>query len=125
MDRSQGPGALPLGLGEAWFEATGLPFVFAVWATRPGVEAHRIASAVLEAKRTGVKRLDRIAEEEACRRGLSEDLCRRYLTKHIRFDLRDAELAGLRRFLTLASEHGLVPSTSLDFDEMLLSSGAD
>jgi len=112
-------------LGEAWFEATGLPFVFAVWATREGTDAPRIASALLEAKRAGVKRLDGIAEEEGSRRGLPEDLCRRYLTKHIRFDLSDAELAGMRRFLTLASEHGLVPATSLDFAEMLLSSGVD
>src|SRR5437016_4405236 len=52
-------------LGQEWFSWTGLPFVYAVWAVREGVELGTVAEALHEAKRRGCKRSGIIAHEEA------------------------------------------------------------
>jgi chorismate dehydratase len=96
-------------LGQEWFDWTGLPFVFAAWAVRPGADLGDVAEALTEAKRRGLSRVAQIAYEEAVRLELDAAFCRRYLTNIIRFDLGSAELAGLRRFHELAAEIGLAP----------------
>ena len=107
-------------LGEVWYAATGLPFVFAVWAMRADVGDAQLAEALLGAKLNGVQHLDRIADAEYGNRRLSPDLCRAYLTEHIRYDLAEAETAGLRWFLTLASEHGLLRVAPSRLDDMVM-----
>jgi chorismate dehydratase len=94
-------------LGQEWFEWTGLPFVYAVWAVRPGVELGRVAEALLEAKRRGRERVAQIAHQEAPRLQLDAGFCRRYLSNIIRFDLGPAELAGMERFYQLCCDMGL------------------
>jgi len=96
-------------LGEAWTEWTDLPFVFAAWSVRPGVELGPVAAALHESKRLGLASVGAIAEREAQRLGLGAGYCRRYLTNVIRYDLGPRELAGLRRFHELAAELGLAP----------------
>ncbi len=103
-------------LGQEWTEWTGLPFVYAVWAVRAGVELGEVARALEEAKRRGCARIGQIAHEEAPRLGLDAGFCRRYLSHIIHFDLGPPELAGLRHYYELASELGLAPrGVSLDF----------
>ena len=96
-------------LGQEWDDWTGLPFVYAVWAVRPGVDLGDVAEALQEARRRGLARVAQIAHEEAPRLALDAGFCRRYLTNIIRFHLGDAELAGLRRFAAYAREMGLIP----------------
>lgn len=96
-------------LGEEWFEWTGLPFVFAVWAVRPGVDLGEVADALVAAKRLGKAHVAQLAWQESQRLGLDAAFCRRYLTNIIRFDLGPAELAGLERFQHLAAELELIP----------------
>jgi len=96
-------------LGEEWTEWTGLPFVFAAWAVRPGVELGGAAGAFHEAKRLGLAHAGVIAQREAVRLGLGAGYCRRYLTNVIRYDLGPRELRGLQRFADLAAAIGLVP----------------
>jgi chorismate dehydratase len=96
-------------LGQEWQEWTGLPFVYAAWAVRPGVELGPVAEALYEAKRLGCAEVGPIAAREAPRLGLDAGFCRRYLTNIIRFDLGPRELAGLRQYHLLASELGLAP----------------
>ena len=95
-------------LGEEWTEWTGLPFVFAVWAVRPGVSLDRVTHALQDAKRLGLANVGTIAEQEAARLGLGAGYCRRYLTNVIRYDLGPRELAGLKRFGDWAAELGLI-----------------
>ena len=103
-------------LGQEWFDWTGLPFVFAAWAVRPGADLGEVAEALTEAKRRGLARVAQIAYQEAVRLELDAAFCRRYLTNIIRFDLGQAEIAGLRRFHELAAEIGLAPKhVGLDF----------
>jgi len=103
-------------LGEEWADWTGLPFVFAVWAVRPGVALDRVTAALHDAKRLGLANVGTIAEREAQRLNLGAGYCRRYLTNVIRYDLGPRELAGLKRFGAYAAELGLIPEGSIRDD---------
>ncbi|MCI0739920.1 MAG: menaquinone biosynthesis protein [Gemmataceae bacterium] len=94
-------------LGQEWHDWTGLPFVYAAWAVRPGVDLGPVAEALHEAKRRGCANIGPIAAREAPHLGLDAGFCRRYLANIIRFDLGPREQAGLHHFYMLACELGL------------------
>lgn len=96
-------------LGQEWFDWTGFPFVYAVWAVRQGVALGRVAEALNEAKRRGCARSGIIAQQEAPHLGLDAGFCRRYLANIIHFDLGPREQAGLHHYYLLACELGLAP----------------
>jgi chorismate dehydratase len=103
-------------LGREWFDWTGLPFVFAVWAVREGADLGGVAHALAEAKRRGLTRAGSIAHDEAPHLGLDAGFCRRYLANILHFDLGPREQAGLHHFYTLACELGLARrGVNLDF----------
>lgn len=95
-------------LGKEWTDWTGLPFVYAVWAVRAGVELGDAEQAFSRAKEHGLAHVGAIAHREAPLLGLDPGFCRRYLETVIGFDLGPAELAGMRRYQELATELGLV-----------------
>jgi chorismate dehydratase len=97
-------------LGQEWYDWTGLPFVYAVWAVRPGAELGRVAWALREAKRRGLARAGVIAHREAPALGLDAGFCRRYLSTILHFDLGPREQAGLSHYHKMASELGLAPA---------------
>lgn len=97
-------------LGEEWTDWTGLPFVYAVWAVRPGVELGFVAEAMLLAKKKGIENVAEIAWNEAQQLQLDPAFCRRYLTNIIKFDLGPQEWEGIRRFHTLTADLGLAPA---------------
>jgi chorismate dehydratase len=94
-------------LGQEWTDWTGLPFVYAIWAVRGGVDLGNVADALLAAKLRGRERIGPIAAREAAILGLDAGFCRRYLQSIIQFDLGHRELAGVQRFQALATEAGL------------------
>ena len=94
-------------LGQEWHDWTGLPFVYAAWAVRPGVDLGPVLDALYEAKRLGIENVGPIAAREAPHLQLDAGFCRRYLANIIRFDLGPRELAGLHHYYMLASELGL------------------
>ncbi len=96
-------------LGQEWFDWTGLPFVYAVWAVREGAELGRVVSVLTEAKRRGLARAGSIAHREAPRLGLDAGFCRRYLSNILHFDLGPREQAGLHHYYMLACELRLAP----------------
>ncbi len=103
-------------LGQEWFDWTGLPFVYAVWAVRPGADLGGVADALVEAKRRGLERAGVIAHREAPRLGLDAGFCRRYLANILHFDLGPREQAGLHHYYMLACELGLAPrGVSLEY----------
>jgi chorismate dehydratase len=107
---------IALDLGQAWFEWTGLPFVYAFWAVRAGVDLGPVPAALAEAKRRGLERTGQIAHAEAPRLGLDAGLCRRYLANILHFDLGNREIEGLERYYHLACELDLAPrGRSLEF----------
>lgn len=98
-------------LGEAWFEWTGLPFVFAMWVARPNVVNHHldVESALEAARDRGVERIEHIARREAPLLGLPLDVTEKYLTENLHYRMESAERSGLRWFYELAVRNGLAP----------------
>ena len=101
-----------LDLGAAWQEDTGLPFVYAAWWTRPGLQLTAAEQgAFAEARRRGTANIDRIVE-----RLNPADLTpyggvagvRSYLSDSIRYTLGERERAGLERFRFLLDQAGFL-----------------
>ncbi len=97
-------------LGEAWKELTGLPFVFALWATREGTDYAALNTLILQALQLGLDNLPTIAAAEAPRLGLSPEIMLVYLRDHLRYHLEESYRAGLERFWQMAVFRGLVDS---------------
>ena len=100
-------------LGEIWSEWTGLPFVFALWATRPGTPLGRVEEALVSARDRGIQRLDLIADREAPELGIPATDAAGYLHNNLHFHLGHAERHGLELFHRLAVAQGLA-SESID-----------
>src|SRR5438477_4431734 len=101
-------------LAEAWFRATGKPFVFAFWALRRAAIAEhadpaQFAAIFQHSRDHGLARLDEIAREWAPRVGISEAEVRDYLSRNIDFTFGEANQAGLELFFHLAQEFNLIP----------------
>jgi len=88
-------------LGREWTDWTGLPFVYAVWAVRAGIDLGDTEAAFHRAKEHGVTHAGEIAQREAPLLGLDPGYCRRYLDTLIRYDLGPEELAGMERYRAL------------------------
>jgi len=93
-------------LGQAWHEMTRLPFVYAVWALRRGIDFQRLGILLRSAKAFGLETLDTIIRT---RRDYDEAFRRDYLGWHIHYHLGADEKAGLKRFADLLEKHGLGP----------------
>jgi chorismate dehydratase len=117
--------AVTLDLGAEWKALTGLPFVFAAWVTRRGLpNAAELASALIEAKREGLKRIDWIAQTARDGTALSVDEIKRYLTENVVFDFTPRHLQGLREFARRCRNHGLVEGErEIEFVEVRGSKG--
>ena len=94
-------------LGEEWSRWTGLPFVFALWAARPHVQAERIDRALAAARDEGLTRLPEIARLASPAVGIPELECLSYLRDNLEFHLGPRQREGLERFYQLAKQHGL------------------
>ena len=91
-------------LGEIWTAETGLPFVYAVFAVNEGVILGKNFDALIESKDHGLGILDKIAEIESDIVGIDKDICLKYLTNRIRYDLGEEEIKGIIRYSELLSE---------------------
>ncbi|MCF6159439.1 MAG: hypothetical protein E3K32_12925 [wastewater metagenome] len=87
-----------LDLGQVWFEYTGLPFVYAVWAIKKDHHIPGINALLKDTKEAGIRSVDIIAAEEAQRLQLPYERCLHYLTHSIRYDLGKNEIKGLKAF---------------------------
>jgi chorismate dehydratase len=102
-------GLLKVDLGESWTELTGLPFVWAFWAGRPGALSADHIAALVAARNAGVAASDEIADTY-CGPDRSA-LGRAYLRDNIRYTLDERATAGLVLYYQLAEKHGVVDST--------------
>ncbi|HVT29219.1 MAG TPA: menaquinone biosynthesis protein [Lacipirellulaceae bacterium] len=96
-------------LGERWTEWKGLPFVFAMWVGRPGVDVGEVSGVLGTARDEGRRHLAEIAAREAPLVGIASDLALQYLRDNLHFVLGAEERAGLRKFYELCVKHGLAP----------------
>ena len=93
-------------LGTAWTEMTRLPFVYAAWALRRGVENKPLRQELREAKKFGMETLDYLIET---REEFDEDFRRDYFEWHIHYHLGDDEKRAIAKFSELLRLHGLGP----------------
>ena len=84
-----------LDLGQAWWDLTRLPFVFAAWAFQPAAAKPELIHLLLQTKENGLRFIDEIVERET---EFTEDFRRQYLTRHIRFELGAEEKKGVATF---------------------------
>lgn len=96
-------------LGQEWFDWTGLPFVYAVWAVRDGVDLQGVDRALQLCRDYGLAKVGPISQREAGPLELDPGFCRRYLSNILSFDLGPRELAGLQKYYELARDLGLAP----------------
>jgi chorismate dehydratase len=91
-------------LGAAWFEMTNLPFVYAVWALRRGVENKVLRSLLRETKHFGMETLDVIIRNH---KAYDLDFRKDYLGWHVHFHLGSDEKRGIAKFCELLRKHKL------------------
>ncbi len=93
-------------LGAAWSELTGLPFVYAVWALRRGIDTTNLRRVLREAKAFGLETLDQIIRSRA---DYDYEFRKDYLGWHIHYHLGADEKRGLAKFIELLRKHGSEP----------------
>ena len=100
-------------LAQEWGEEHNLPFVFAMWVARPGVDREALAeleSALGRCRDAGLSHAERIAAEEGPPLGLSPEAALDYFRKHLHFRLGRRERAGLAAFYEQAVALNLAPA---------------
>ena len=113
---------ISLDLGTAWHDWTGMPFVFAVWAARPGTDLEHVGALLSEARDNGLQCLPKIAADQASRYNLSQANCLRYLDQFIHYHLGDQEKQGMDLYFQHAAKLALIAQPAqLRFHEPLLS----
>ncbi|MDB6111648.1 MAG: Chorismate dehydratase [Pedosphaera sp.] len=101
-----------LDLGAAWLELTSLPFVYAVWALRRGVENTVLRRQLRSARDFGLDTLDSIIRN---RNDYDYEFRKDYLGWHIHYHLGTDEKRGLAKFIELLRKHGLGPVYEPEF----------
>lgn len=103
------PGYAELDLAAEWHAFTNLPFVFAVWLARKGVDLEGINKRLFLCKREGLRHAEEIARVEAPKLGLDFFRAKTYITRIVHYDLGRTELGGLDLFRKYLVRQGLAP----------------
>jgi chorismate dehydratase len=109
VDPRRGGFAHQVDLGSAWRKLTGLPFVFAVWATRD-TTVLEVGDVLCRARNRGVARAAEIAECEGPAHGWPVELARRYLTRCLTFTLDARAMEGADLFARRCAQAGITPA---------------
>jgi len=102
-------------LGQAWFERTGLPFVYAFWAGKPDALTPALVKELQDTRDRGVAEAEAVAREYLADRPDRQALGARYLRDNIKYYFGDDERAGLELFYRYAAEIGVAPAGTLRF----------
>jgi chorismate dehydratase len=95
-------------LGQAWTDMTGLPFVWAFWAGRPGAIGADHVQALREARDEGVTRPREIAEAYSPDEPGRWDRSASYLRDNIKYELGRDERSAVDLFFRYAAEAGVI-----------------
>jgi len=96
-------------LGALWLQTTGLPFVYAFWAGRPGAVGPDEVRALQATRELSLGRIHEISESYFPGDPVRQDISDRYLRDNIKYYLGPDERAGLELFYRYAAEAGVVP----------------
>lgn len=104
-------------MGQAWTQWIGLPFVYATWFARPGIDTERLSVIFNEARRASQVEMDLLILHEAMKKHLPIDLCYDYLNFKIRYRISGRERRGVEVFGKMAQKYGLIPlGAGLEFE---------
>lgn len=92
---------------ENWRARTGLPFVFAAWIVRPGVDIEAHLPAFARARERGRGAIPALSAEAAERWSLPRARCEEYLAEECSYDPGERMAAALAEFQRRASRAGL------------------
>jgi len=107
LDLLRGPHEQELwDLGAAWYELTGLPFVYAVWVLRRGIENTALRRRLRSAQAFGLETLETIIRE---RPEYDYEFRKDYLGWHVHYHLGSDEKRGIAKFIELLRKHGCGP----------------
>ncbi len=95
-------------LGDRWCRWAELPFVFAMWVARPGIDTHAVEKAFLAARDRGCENLAEIARKQSVAMRLPYELVFEYLSRNLHFELGSRERRGLELFRDKALAHELI-----------------
>ncbi|MGC9326406.1 MAG: menaquinone biosynthetic enzyme MqnA/MqnD family protein [Candidatus Hinthialibacter sp.] len=84
--------------GELWRQYCRLPFVYAVWVTRPGLDPQSLVEPFSLAAESGLANMDDISEQCARKTSLTADSYRDYFTRCIQYKLNDFHMEGMNYF---------------------------
>lgn len=99
-------------LGQEWTGMTGLPFVYAFWAGRPGIVSPEDIEALNQARDRGLAVAEEVAERYFPGDSAKIRLGAEYLRENVKYALGEREVAGLQMFYALAAELGIVPAAT-------------
>lgn len=102
-------------LADAWKRLTGQPFVFAVWAARPGFLTPDLIERINRRFWDGLARKHGIVDDWADRHGIDRSSVAEYLDDRIQFHLNRDAWNGLSEFFRIASNKRLLPDARVDF----------
>jgi chorismate dehydratase len=97
-----------LDLGEAWNKLTGLPFVFAVWTVRDGVDLGDLPAKLTAAREAGMTQVKPLVQRLAVPRGWPADVAERYMTEYLHFAITPRHLEAIRLYHRMAFEVGAI-----------------
>jgi chorismate dehydratase len=97
-------------LGQAWKELSGLPFVYAVWTVREGVECPKLGEWLRTSLASGLAHLDEIAATAAGSNGLDAGTALTYLRDTLHYVLGERDVQGIETFHRLCRQYNLVPA---------------
>jgi cyclic dehypoxanthinyl futalosine synthase len=99
-------------LAELWCRVTGKPFVFAVWAFRPGSLTEERRKELFAALEDGVRFEEVYAREWADEHGADRDKVTNYIVESIGYQIDQGLAAGAQLFLDMAASMKLLPASS-------------
>lgn len=94
-------------LGDRWNRWAELPFVFAMWVARAGVDASQAELVLATARDQGCCHLPEIAEQQSVAMDLPRDMVLDYLQTNLHFQLGVDERRGLKHFFDRADQLGI------------------
>ena len=103
-------------LVERWKTLTGLPFIFAFWAARPGFNDANVVGLLKDSRDFGVANTAAIAERYSEALSMKKEYLQDYLDHNVHYFMDDASAEGLRLFYEKALRIGAIKSLrSLEF----------
>ena len=99
-------------LGKAWFDETGLPFVFGVWAARNEDILREVGPALISRMQTNLRERDMLIYGASRLTGKLINV-KDYLYSKLHYQLGELDHLGINTFVDLAFKYGFLPTRKM------------